>query len=161
MLAKILPLILAFAGTGGGIAAGLFLAPEPPPDSDTTPHHKEAVEESENTEETPQSEFVKISNQFVVPVVHRDKVAAHVVLSLNLEVAPGSRDTVFEREPRLRASFLRVLFDHANMGGFQGTFTNSSHMDSLRSALLETARLELSDDVLDVLIVDIAKQDAR
>ncbi|UWQ91332.1 flagellar basal body-associated protein FliL [Aliisedimentitalea scapharcae] len=161
MLAKILPLILAFAGTGGGIAAGLFLTPADPVDPASTPHQAAKTEEHSETSEEKKNEFVKISNQFVIPVVHRDKVAAHVVLSLNLEVNPGTQDTVFEREPRLRASFLRVLFDHANMGGFQGTFTTSSHLDSLRTALLETAQLELGEDVIDVLIVDIAKQDTR
>ena len=161
MLTKILPLVLAIAGTGGGIAAGVFLAPANSPHSGAQSHHDATAGEDGNSSETVRNEFVKISNQFVVPVVHRDRVAAHVVLSLNLEVAPGRRDAIFEREPRLRASFLRVLFDHANMGGFQGTFTTSSHLDSLRTALLETAQLEMGDDVIDVLIVDIAKQDAR
>jgi hypothetical protein len=156
MLSKLLPVILMLAGIGGGIGAGIALSPA----EDSGEVVAEAAEPGAEEESSP-NEFVKIANQFVVPVVKKDRVTSHVVLSLNLEVAPGSRDSVFPREPKLRASFLRVLFDHANVGGFQGSFTKSENLDPLREALLETARLELGKDVVDVLIVDIARQDAR
>ena len=63
-------------------------------------------------------EYVKLSNQFVVPVVKGKTVVSLVVLSLSLEVPEGQKDAVFRREPKLRDSFLQVLFDHANIGGF-------------------------------------------
>jgi len=156
MLSKLLPVILMLAGIGGGIGAGIALSP-----GEETGQAETEVTEPVAEEESSPNEFVKIANQFVVPIVKKDRVTSHVVLSLNLEVAPGSRDVVFPREPKLRASFLRVLFDHANVGGFQGSFTKSENLDPLREALLETARLELGEDVVDVLIVDIARQDAR
>ena len=39
-------------------------------------------------------------------------------------------------KPRLRDSFLKVMFRHANSGGFDGSFTSGRKMDDLKSALL-------------------------
>ncbi|MEO9777873.1 MAG: flagellar basal body-associated FliL family protein [Sedimentitalea sp.] len=105
------------------------------------------------------TEFVKLNNQFVVPIVQADRVAALVVLSLSLETQAGARERVFEREPKLRDMFLRVLFDHANMGGFDGSFTRPGKLDVLRQSLADVAQKELGDDVESVLITDIARQD--
>ena len=69
-------------------------------------------------------EYVKLNNQFVVPVVEDGRVAAMVVLSLSLEVEAGNTEAVYQREPKLRDAFLQVLFDHANVGGFCGSFTD-------------------------------------
>jgi hypothetical protein len=106
-----------------------------------------------------EAEFVKLNNQFVVPVVAEGRVAALVVMSVSLEVAPGAREAVFSHEPKLRDSFLRVLFDHANAGGFDGIFTTSENLGTLRMALLEAARSVLGDRVADVLILDMMRQD--
>jgi len=81
------------------------------------------------------------------------------VLSLTLEVTPDLEQVVFEREPRLRDGFLRVILDHANTGGFDGTFTSNGAVDAVKARLMETARAELGDGVKDVLLLDIARQD--
>ena len=94
-----------------------------------------------------------------MPLIQGDKVTAMVVLSLSLETKPGLSDTVFTYEPKLRDVFLRVLFDHANAGGFRGAFTQSGTLDLLRQGLREAAQKEMGDDIFDVLIVDIARQD--
>jgi hypothetical protein len=52
------------------------------------------------------------------------------------------------------------MFDHANAGGFMGTFTDGSNMILLREALGEVAQSILGPDVTDVLIVDIVRQDS-
>lgn len=152
---KILPLLLLLAGAGAGIAAGRFMAQEPAPgdarETNATPHHDEG--------EAGQTEFVKLNNQFVVPIVQAGRVAALVVMSLSLETQSGTRERVFEREPKLRDLFLRVLFDHANMGGFDGSFTRPGKLDILRQSLADVAQKELGDDVESVLITDIARQD--
>ena len=82
------------------------------------------------------------------------------VLSLTVEVAPGRNEAVYQREPRLRDAFLRVLFAHANAGGFDGSFTASEAMLPLREALREAAVGVLGEIATDVLIVDIVRQDA-
>ena len=66
---------------------------------------------------------------------------------------------MFSREPRLRDSFLQILFDHASAGGFQGNFLTSVSLDSLRIALKEAAIPQAGPAVRDVLIVDLVKQD--
>lgn len=116
-------------------------------------------EDSHGGEAVDGREYVRLNNQFVVPVVDDGQVAALVVLSLNLEVTSGARETVFAHEPKLRDAFLRVLFDHANIGGFAGNFTSSSNMRVLRDGLRDAAIDTLGDKVADVLIIDIVRQD--
>ncbi|MGR3617475.1 MAG: flagellar basal body-associated protein FliL [Paracoccaceae bacterium] len=153
MIKKLVPVLLLVLGTCGGIAIGVVLPPKSK-ETNKTAERNELDESSEN-------EFVKMANQFVVPVVEKGKVQAHVVLSLNLEVQPGTRDSVFAREPKLRAELLKVMFNHANMGGFKGAFTTSKYLDPLNNALLEVAQIQLGSSVRDVLIVDIARQDVN
>ena len=129
-----------------------------PPAKKPKPEKKADDGHSEG-EEVSTTEFVKINNQFVVPVVASGRVEALVVLTLSLETALGLREVVYNREPKLRDAFLQVLFDHSNMGGFQGAFTRSNNLDILRGALLDVAQREFGYDVLNVLIVDIARQD--
>ena len=145
----ILPLILGLIGLGAGVGAGVFLRPAPDAD------HAEMVPEEPATP----PEYVKLNNQFVIPVVEDGNVSALVVLALSLEVTTGSTEAVFATEPKLRDVFLQVLFDHANAGGFRGAFTDGSNLIVLRQALKEVAMQVLGDKVSDVLIVDIARQD--
>ena len=84
---------------------------------------------------------------------------ALVVASLSVEVTQGMTETVYAREPKLRDVFLQIMFDHANIGGFNGSFTAGQRMDILRSALLDGARSVLGSEARDVLITEIARQD--
>lgn len=109
--------------------------------------------------EHPATEYVKLNNQFIVPVVENGKVQSLVILSLSLEVTFGESAKVYAQEPKLRDGFLQVLFDHANAGGFDGSFTSSNAMDVLRAALLESAQSAIGPLVSGVLITDIVRQD--
>lgn len=156
MLSKLLPFLLVPLGIGAGAGAAVYLMP-PPPAEDAEAAAPDSVAPPET--EKGGDDYVKMNNQFVIPVVSRDRIASLVVLSLSLETAPGLRERVYEREPKLRDAFLRVLFDHANMGGFNGSFTQEDKLGPLRVALREVAQRELGKDVHNVLIVDIARQD--
>ena len=79
---------------------------------------------------------------------------------MSIEIPAGGAEEVYAREPKLRDSFLQVLFDHANAGGFRGSFTDGSNMVLLRRALLESARAVLGQTARDVLITDIVRQDS-
>ncbi|MEO9822160.1 MAG: flagellar basal body-associated FliL family protein [Paracoccaceae bacterium] len=167
MIKKLLPLILLVIGAGGGVGAGLALRPAPTVEivdeegAEVSKDDEAKVADGEVTEdgENATHEYVKMSNQFVIPVVDAEQVKALVVMSLSLEVTVGSKSEVYEREPKIRDSFLQVLFDHANVGGFDGAFTGAENMDSMRQALREIAQRDMGDVVTDVLILDIARQD--
>ena len=160
MIKKLLPLILLLVGCGAGVGAGIFLRPAPDPDvqsgpEETVPVDIEHVEDATSSEH----EYVKMNNQFVIPVAEGDRVVALVVLSLSLEVPAGQKDAIYAKEPKLRDSFLQVLFDHANIGGFEGAFTNANNLAVLRGALREVAHKDMGEQITDVLIIDIARQD--
>lgn len=169
-MGKFLPVLLAIIGLGAGIGAGLALRPDPQPDemSAACPCDCEALtaalEEAglspdDTVEAAVSSDYVKLNNQFVIPIVAEERIAAMVVLSISLEVPPGGSEPIYQREPKLRDIFLQVLFDHANAGGFDGAFTDGRKMETLRTALLETARQELGASIRGVLITDMARQD--
>jgi hypothetical protein len=144
LLFPVLIVVLAILAGGG---AG-FMLREPPDD------------EEEVAVAPPDSlDFARLSNQFVVPVIDRGRVAAMVILSLSIAVDPGNTETVFTQEPRLRDAFLQTLFNHANMGGFDGNYTESGSMTLLRGALRETAQRVLGPVAQDVLVVEIVRQD--
>lgn len=162
MKALLVPILMLLVGVGAGVGAGMVLAPaEPPPEEahgeGEGGHAGEAAGHGEEAE--PLTEFARLNNQFIVPVVKGEAVVALVVLSITLEVDAGSTESVFSQEPRLRDSFLRVLFDHANVGGFDAGFTQAGTMAILRNGLKEAARDALGPLVRDVLIVDIVRQE--
>lgn len=158
MKAFLIPLVLLVLGTGAGAAAGFLLTPDTPDTVLAECPEPETKAEPSVAEPNPAREYAKLNNQFVVPVVADGRVAALVVLSLNLEVTTGSRTAIFAAEPKLRDRFLQVMFDHANIGGFTGNFTEGTNMRLLRDDLLQAAQ-EISDSVTDVLITDIVRQD--
>jgi hypothetical protein len=163
----VLPIVMLLGGSGAGAAAGLYLLP--PPVAEEEPAAVACPEPAATEElhgalpepapyDTP-SAFVPLNNQFIVPVVDGDDVAALVILSLSLEVPDGENAAVLAAEPRLRDAFLQVLFDHANTGGFDGAFTASETMRSLRLALDAASQEILGDVSRNVLIIDIVRQD--
>lgn len=145
---RLLPIILALAGLLAGAGAGLLLRPNPPGDPRT-----DAAAAMTNPE------FYRLNNQFIVPVVEGGQVSAMVILSLSLEVGAGSGANILRHEPKLRDVFLRVLFDHANSGGFSGVFTDNETMLLLRRALHEAAQTVVGAEVSNVLITDLVRQD--
>jgi len=171
-----LPIILAVLGVTCGAGAALVLKPKPDPDAKAMDMANTArcpeVDHSDfdnadsyeagdmSDPENPKGqEYVKLNNQFIVPVVSGELVNSLVVLSLSVEISQGQRETVYTREPKLRDALLQVMFDHANMGGFTGNFTDGNTLDVLRAALTESARGVLGKAVKGILIVDIARQD--
>ncbi len=162
----ILPVVLALFGAGAGAGAGIFF-------KSTTEVSEELItnpcgDAPETAATTPVEElepgaprdFARLNNQFIIPVVEDGRVTSLVVMSLQLEVRPGRTESVFTVEPKLRDGFLQDMFNPANIGGFSGNFTTGSNMRRLRNELLQTARRIIGDDVTDVLITDIVRQDA-
>lgn len=172
MIKILLPVICLAIGTGVGIGAGTFLGPG------ETKKEAEGTEKVENaTKETKEKpakskekgkgkkgegggfEYLKLTKQFVVPIVEDEEISALVTMSLSLEANSAITDTFYAIEPKLRDGFLQVLFDHANTGGFEGAFTHSDNLSTLRKSLLEVAKKDLGDDVSKVLIMSVSRQD--
>jgi hypothetical protein len=174
----LLPLVLAILGVVGGAGAGWFLKPapvvEPEPclDDAGEPLEPEVCEERRAAEEeaamaepapvdpdAPAPEFFRFDRPFVVPLMGQGRVAALMVASVSIEVETGQLPAVEAREPRLRDAMLRVMFDHAYAGGFDGDFTAAYVMKDLRRNLLAAARKVAGAPVRDVLVVDIYRDD--
>lgn len=162
-MGKLLPILIVIVGLGAGTAGGYILRPAPTPDTEPSPcgpaEGLDAADVSELTTQPEGHEFVKLDNQFIIPLVQADKVTAMVVLSITLEVTEGENETVYKHEPKIRDEFLQVMFNHANSGGFDGVFTDSGKLTRLRRALHEVAGSILGNAVHNVLIESIVRQD--
>ncbi len=167
---KLLPVIFLLIGLGAGVGAGVLMGGGKPADvAEGDQSHGDAkTEEAEHKAETdasgnpePEHDYLKLTKQFVVPLVTQDRVEGLVTVSLSLEAAPGNSDAFYAKEPKLRDAFLQVLFDHANMGGFNGAFTRPENLNVLRGALSDVAKREMGDGIHGVLISNIARQDSH
>ena len=165
-MGKIIPILVVLIGVAVGAGAGVFLRPpalaEESCVDDTHASPCETAESGHVGESVPDPNnvyYVKLSKQFVVPVVRDGKVASLVVMSLSIETIPVVSDIVFQKEPKLRDALLGVMFLHANSGGFDGQFTGGEAMRDLRGSLLEAAREVIGKDVYSVLVTDILRQD--
>jgi len=168
LIKKLIPIILILVFGGAGVAAGLILKPEEvveqtamnPCGDDPNAHAEEAKEEEKPASDEPGLyDYVKLNNQFIVPVIKGDIVRSVVVVALSLEVDAGSSAVVYAIEPKLRDTFLQALFDHASLGGFDGAFATAENLIRLRRSLKGSATEVLGDIVNDVLVTDIARQD--
>jgi hypothetical protein len=174
---KILPILLLVIGLAAGAGAGWFLRPAADPvaagthgatgDAQDAAVHQDAAATAGHGENVSQyqpapsdSETVRLANQFVVPLIEDGRVRAMVVIGLALELTPGHQYSPANDEPRLRAVFLQLLFDHANIGGFDGIFTSGEALLALRRTLVEAARVEVGAEVHDVLITELLRQES-
>ncbi|MEL7116081.1 MAG: flagellar basal body-associated FliL family protein [Pseudomonadota bacterium] len=171
MIGKLIPFVLALMGLGAGVGAGFALRPEPEVpvvmENPCGDMHMMAKEEKEGMPEDPSApsdasafDYVRLNNQFVVPIVRDARVVSLVVLSLSLQVESGQTEVIYQIEPKLRDSLLQVMFNHANAGGFDGPFTETARMRILRQGLIEVSQREVGNIISDVLITDIVRQDA-
>ncbi len=103
--------------------------------------------------------FMKFSRQFVVPVVSRDNVSALVIIDINLELDPSATENAYSREPKVRDALLKALLQLSNEGAFGGGLLEEENLDDIRARLLASAKTVLSDDVIGVLILNVARQD--
>lgn len=168
---KILPLIMLLIGAGAGVGAGVYLRPAPDENVEAD-QEKEELKSEEQKAEPKQTkiedevsgvegmQYIKLSNQFVVPIVKDERVASMVVMTLSVEVPDGLGQEVYDLEPKIRDVFLRVLFDHATIGAFDGAFLNNGNLDVIRRSLREIAHKVFGAELInDVLIFEIARQD--
>lgn len=161
---KILPILLLLIGVGSGAAAGWFLQPAAEPSESQPAEAASAGGDgaaqggAQYTPPPANTEAMRLPNQFIVPLIEDGQVQAMVVIGIALELVEGHEFSLTRDEPRLRAVFLQVLFDHANIGGFDGVFTSGEALLALRRTLREAAQSELGPKVHDVLITELMRQ---
>lgn len=167
---KLPPILLLMLGVAAGGGAGWFLQPAHGPQTVAAhaddPHTGGGQPAEGHSGGAPSAEesvadgvTVRMPNQFVVPVISEGRVNAMVVIGLALVLRPENDFSLSTDEARIRAVFLQMLFDHANLGGFDGVFTSGEALLSLRRMLREAARAEIGPDLLDILITELMRQD--
>lgn len=156
-----IPLLLGLLGGGAGVAAALFM-PEAAKDHTEMPDaHKEVAHEAEAHDGGIVAEtYVKMPNQFIVPIVHDGAVRGMAVLSLSIGLTKDGEKNFKKKEPKLQGELLQVLFDFANAGAFDGAYTSGDKMQVLRQALLKKAKYVAGKDVGDLIINEILRQDS-
>ncbi|NVO25970.1 flagellar basal body-associated FliL family protein [Donghicola sp. C2-DW-16] len=155
----LIPVMLAVLGAGAGAGAGYLVPLDPShlPLAHAT-EGETAIEMLDN--HTEPTKIVKLSNQFIIPVIEDDGESALVIMSLSLEVTVEKSQSVFDLEPRLRDGIMKVLFDHSSHGGFSGRYYSEDKMAVLRKYLLQSAQDIMGGGVQGVLITDLVRQAA-
>ena len=144
--------LVALTAIGGG-AAGHLLRPEVPADP--------AADETAPAPPAPPPEAldaVTLRAVFVVPVLRGGQVWSHAVLTLGIESATLSSETILAREPRLRDALNHALWTHGSLGGFDGDFTAQPSVGRLRERLDAVAAATLGDATARVLLIAMARQ---
>jgi len=156
---RLLPILLAVLGLAVGLGAGFMLRPPPPDPVAEAPGAARPPPPIHGTP-PPGTEVMRLPNQFLIPLIGDGRVRAMVVVGVALELLPGHTVDLPRHEARLRAVFLQLLFDYANLGGFDGVFTSGEQLNTLRRTLAEAARHELGDKLHDVLITELVRQES-
>ena len=121
---------------------------------------KDSHGESDDHEDadTSDSGFLKFGRQFIVPVVSGSGVNSLVILDINLELPAGTTEKAYSREPKLRDALLSALLVLSNEGAFNERMLEQENVDHIRERLLAAAQTILDEDVNQVLILSMAKQ---
>lgn len=152
---------MCWASPGGG-AAGYFLRPTPQDVAgDCVCEQAIGAGDADTAPDDPVEayEYVDIQKQFLVPIIEDESMTGMMIMSLSLEVSPGTQEAVFSREPKLRDEFLRILFAYASIGAFAENFMDANDLKLVRSDLTEAAKDVLGPIINEVLIVDMIRQD--
>lgn len=183
---KFMPVLIAIIGLVAGMGAGIALKPKAqaeesaascavPVDSQGGPDVVEVASPpcpsgdpfAEGSEDPQPAErmhlsYIPIEKPFIVPIFADERTVTMVVLSLSIATEGDAGTSELEAlQPRLRDSFLKVMFRHANSGGFDGSYTSGRKIEDLKSALLVAAREVVHETAVDeVLITEIARQDS-
>ena len=158
----LIPILSLILGAGGGAGAAIYLA-DPSKEQVEDGHTKNDTDAQADNKADPGEarDIVKLTNQFVVPVLERKRVSAVVILTLALEAEASDADRIRTLEPKLRDTFLAELFNLASLGGFKDPIISQPTLELIKKALSERARDVLGDQYIEVLITDMARQDTR
>lgn len=184
---KLLPVLIALFGLGGGLAAGAVLKPEAAAmtvadggHGDADSGHGESADHGASDghgsddgghgdnhaggghgDGSGSSEFVYVGLEkpFFVPVLREGKQNTLVRLDIHLEIPESLEELVHKHDPKLRDAFLRTVMNFSHQGGFARVHGGEG-FTILRDSLLVSARSVLGSDVKAVLIGEILTRDS-
>jgi hypothetical protein len=179
---KIIAVVIVLLGVGGGLALGMALRPgdaaQGPDDAAAGAVPAEAagehgVAESDGAEygggdgsdgghdgeAGAERDYVKMGRQIIIPIVKGGETQALMLFDLALDVPLSLTERTHAAKPRLRDAFLRELFEMSYTGAFSSTYTDERIIEELRAKLRAAARRLLGDEVAEVLILDIMRQE--
>jgi flagellar FliL protein len=150
-------------GDGAGNAAGA-------PSGDAADAHYPAVQsfrdrfvadqaDDHDGEVSADHDYVKVGRQLIVPLVEGGETRALMLFELALDVPQAMSDRAYSAGPRLRDAFMRELFEMSYTGAFSQTYTDERVIEELRGKLRAAARRLLGNQVADVLILDVVRQE--
>ncbi|MBK0398125.1 hypothetical protein H0I76_02895 [Limibaculum sp. M0105] len=103
--------------------------------------------------------FIAVGRQLIIPVVRGETTRALVLFELAVDVPSEMSDFTHRMLPRLRDAFLRELFAMSYTGAFDETYTDARIIEEMRRSLRVAARRILGNEVADVLVLDVMRQE--
>ena len=174
---KILTPILLIVGIFAGSAGANFLkapaaekASEEKHDGDSEKAGKDGSKEKSDKKSSKkdsskgggygesETSYFKFSREFVIPLMRDNQVESLVILNLNLEIDSSESGSLFSKEPKLRDNIMSSLIELSNDGSTLDNFSQVESYETIRSVVLENLKRDLGAGILNVLILDMAKQ---
>lgn len=103
--------------------------------------------------------YYRFSREFVVPIIDDDRVRSLVILNLNLQVSASASQNLFSKEPALRDNIMTTLIALSGDDTVFNSLNNIDHYETIRSMILANLQDSFSNDIENVLILDMARQD--
>ena len=133
-----LPLILIISLALGGAVSAI-----------TTPK-QEIIEPS-------QIDYFSLSQPLKIPIFKNNQSTAEVELWLSLSGEKKLIEKIPHAEAEIRDRLISALTDHANSGGFDGQYTSSASLSSLRNRLKNALSNLQEGQNIEVLISSISR----
>ncbi len=106
-----------------------------------------------------QSNYMKFSRQFVVPLIENEKVVSMMIFDINLVMNSDADSDFYIHEPKARDALMSGLLSLAQQGVFSGDIGADRHVGYVKSRLLDNVQSALGRGVDEVLILDMVRQD--
>lgn len=103
--------------------------------------------------------YYKFSREFIIPLMREEQVEALIIMNLNLEIESSVSGMLFTKEPKLRDNIMSTLIELSNDGVTLDNFSRVESYETIRSMILQNLNSEIGPGILNVLILDMAKQE--
>lgn len=105
--------------------------------------------------------YFKFSREFIIPIMHDAEIDSLIILNINLEVDSSVSSQLFTQEPKLRDNIMTTLIELSNDGTTLERIASVESYETVRSMVLKNLKDKevLGEGILNVLIVDVGKQD--